>query len=89
MGLFAAGAMVGAAVTLLYAPARGGDTRAYVARTVKNGRDRARNAARAGRAAFDRQRVRFDQALRSPGPATAPAPGTAWSAPGDTGRADM
>jgi gas vesicle protein len=39
---FMAGAMVGAAVALLYAPASGEETREYLGQRAREGRDRAR-----------------------------------------------
>lgn len=53
---FAAGAMVGAAVALLYAPASGEATRAYLGRKAREGSDKAADTARQGRDVLERQR---------------------------------
>ena len=57
---FMLGAMAGAAVALLYAPAAGEETREYLSRRAREGRDRARDAARdaadQGREFYQRQR---------------------------------
>jgi gas vesicle protein len=73
---FVAGAAVGAAVALLFAPAAGSETRAYVNRRAREARDRAAQAAEQGRDMFNRQResitTAFDrarQASRHPGEA--------------------
>ena len=76
---FVAGAAVGAAVGLLFAPAKGEETREYLSQRAKEGRDRATEAARQGRAivnrqrenlttAFDRAREQFQAATREVGP---------------------
>jgi gas vesicle protein len=63
---FVAGAAVGAAVALLFAPASGDETRRYLNERAKEGRDRAAEAARQGREALNRQResltTAFDRA---------------------------
>jgi gas vesicle protein len=46
---FMTGAIVGAAVALLFAPAKGEETRDYLAQRAREGRDRAAEAARQGR----------------------------------------
>ena len=46
---FIAGAAVGAAVALLFAPASGEETREYLGQRAREGRDRATEAAREGR----------------------------------------
>ncbi len=46
---FIAGAVTGAAVALLYAPATGEDTRDYLSRRAREGRERAEALAREGR----------------------------------------
>jgi gas vesicle protein len=53
---FIAGAAVGAAVALLFAPASGDNTREYLGQRAREGRDRAAEAARQGREALNRQR---------------------------------
>lgn len=56
---FIAGAVAGAAAALLFAPAAGTETRAYVNRRAREARDRAAQAAEHGREAFNRQREQF------------------------------
>jgi gas vesicle protein len=60
---------VGAAVALLFAPAPGSETRAYVNRRAKEARDRAARAAEQGREVFNRQResitTAFDRARQT------------------------
>jgi len=53
---FAAGAVVGAAVALLYAPASGEETREYLGRKARQGTDKATETARQGREVLERQR---------------------------------
>ena len=53
---FIAGAAVGAAVALLFAPATGEDAREYLSQRAREGRDRAADAARQGREILNRQR---------------------------------
>lgn len=66
---FIAGAAVGAAVALLFAPAAGTETRAYVNRRAREARDRAAQAAEQGREMFNRQRdhitTAFDRARQA------------------------
>ena len=66
---FVAGAAVGAAVALLFAPATGTETRAYVNRRAREARDRALHAAEQGREVFNRQRenvtTAFDRARQT------------------------
>lgn len=66
---FIAGAAVGAAVALLFAPAAGSETRAYVNRRAREARDRAAGAAEQGREIFSRQRdnltTAFDRARQA------------------------
>jgi len=75
---FLVGASVGAAVALLFAPATGEETREYLGKRAKEGRDRATEAARQGReiinrqresltTAFDRAREQFNAATRESG----------------------
>jgi len=75
---FLVGASVGAAVALLFAPATGEETREYLGKRAKEGRDRASEAARQGReiinrqresltTAFDRAREQFNAATRESG----------------------
>jgi gas vesicle protein len=60
---FIAGAAVGAAVALLFAPASGTETRAYVNRRAREARDRATEAAEHGREVFNRQREHITTAF--------------------------
>jgi gas vesicle protein len=53
---FVAGAAVGAAVALLFAPGSGEQTREYLSQRAREGRDRAADAARQGRDMLNRQR---------------------------------
>ena len=63
---FIAGAIAGAAVALLYAPATGEETREYLGQRAREGRDRAAEAARQGRELLNKQRdnltTAFDRA---------------------------
>jgi gas vesicle protein len=76
---FAAGAAVGAAVALLFAPATGEDTRDFLSQRARESRDRAAEAAKQGRdmvnrgretltTAFDRAREQFQASTREVGP---------------------
>jgi len=53
---FVAGAIVGAAVALLFAPATGDETREFLGQRAKEGKDRAAEAARQGREIVNQQR---------------------------------
>ena len=53
---FIAGAVTGAAVALLFAPASGEETREYLGDRAREGRARAAEAARQGRELLNRQR---------------------------------
>ena len=53
---FVLGALAGAAVALLYAPAAGDETRRRVAERARQGREKAMRAAERGRAAFEKAR---------------------------------
>lgn len=53
---FLVGAVAGAAVALLYAPATGRETREFLGEKAREGRDRATEAAVKGREAFSRGR---------------------------------
>ena len=53
---FLAGAIAGAAVALLFAPAPGEETRQLLGEKAREGRDRAAEAARQGREFLNRQR---------------------------------
>jgi gas vesicle protein len=54
---FLAGAAVGAAVALLYAPGPGSETREAVSRRAREGRQRVLDALRQGRGILDEQRA--------------------------------
>ena len=56
LAAFALGAIAGAAVALLYAPATGEETRRRLADTAREGRERAEALAREGRDFLDRRR---------------------------------
>lgn len=53
---FAVGALVGAAVALLYAPAAGDDTRRKLAKKAREGRDTLESAVERGREAYEQVR---------------------------------
>ena len=58
---FLLGAVSGAAVALLYAPATGRDTREYLGERAREGRERAAEAAQKGREVIDRGREAISQ----------------------------
>ena len=58
---FLLGAVSGAAVALLYAPATGRETREYLGERAREGRERAAEAAQRGREAIDRGREAINQ----------------------------
>lgn len=60
---FVAGAIVGAAVALLFAPATGEETREFLGQRAKEGRDRAAEAARQGREVLKEQREKATTAF--------------------------
>lgn len=77
LAAFVIGALAGAAVALLYAPASGDDTRRNLARKAREGREKAETAVREGRefiqrqrdtlsAAVERGRESFEQARKEP-----------------------
>lgn len=53
---FVVGALTGAAVALLFAPASGEETREYLSKRAREGKDKARDAMDQGREYYDRQR---------------------------------
>lgn len=53
---FVVGALTGAAVALLFAPASGEETREYLGKKAREGKDKAREAVDRGREYHDRQR---------------------------------
>jgi gas vesicle protein len=60
---FVLGAITGAAVALLVAPASGDETRRMLAERAREGRERAAGAARQGRELWDRQRENLSNAF--------------------------
>lgn len=60
---FMMGAMTGAALALLFAPAPGEETREYLGRRAREGRERAREAAGQGREFYERQRDSVSTAI--------------------------
>jgi gas vesicle protein len=60
---FIAGAVTGAAVALLFAPATGEQTREYLGERAREGRERAAQAARQGRETLNRQRDTIASAI--------------------------
>src|SRR5688572_5633283 len=60
---FLLGAVAGAAVALLYAPATGLDTREYLGEKAREGRERANEAAAKGREAVNRGRETLTTAI--------------------------
>ena len=60
---FVLGAITGAAVALLMAPATGEETRRMLAEKAREGREKAGEAARQGRELWNRQREHLNQAF--------------------------
>jgi gas vesicle protein len=60
---FLVGAVAGAAVALLYAPAAGRETREFLGEKAREGRDRANEAAARGREAMSRGRESVASAI--------------------------
>ena len=60
---FAIGAVAGAAVALLFAPATGEETRRKLSEKAREGRERAESMAREGREYFQRQRDNLTAAV--------------------------
>ena len=60
---FFVGAVTGAAVALLFAPAPGDETRQFLSERARESRERASAAARQGRAALNRQRDHIVSAI--------------------------
>ncbi len=53
---FVVGALTGAAVAFLFAPASGDETREFLGKKAREGKDRARDAMDQGREYYERQR---------------------------------
>lgn len=79
---FVLGAIAGAAVALLMAPASGEETRRVLAEKAREGREKANEAARQGREFVNRQRETFTTAIERGREAYQQARGTAAGAPG-------
>jgi len=60
---FALGALAGAAIALLYAPAAGEETRRRLAEKARAGKDRAEEMAREGREIVDRHRETINEVI--------------------------
>jgi gas vesicle protein len=60
---FIAGAVTGAAVALLFAPASGEETRGFLGEQAREGRERAAEAARQGRELLNKQRDTLNTAF--------------------------
>ena len=60
---FLVGAVTGAAVALLYAPASGEETREYLGERAREGREKARQAVDQGRDYYQRQRENVTSAV--------------------------
>lgn len=60
---FVVGAITGAAVALLYAPASGEETREYLGERAREGREKARQAMDQGRDYYQRQRENVASAV--------------------------
>ena len=60
---FMVGALTGAAVALLFAPASGEETREYLGQKAREGRARARDAIDQGREVYQRQRETLTGAI--------------------------
>ena len=60
---FVIGALTGAAVALLFAPASGEETREYLGQKAREGRARARDAVEQGREVYQRQRETLTSAV--------------------------
>jgi gas vesicle protein len=60
---FTLGALAGAAIALLYAPASGEETRRRLAEKAREGSERAKQAAREGREFIDRHRENLSTAV--------------------------
>jgi hypothetical protein len=83
---FVLGAITGAAVALLMAPASGAETRRILGDKAREGRDRAEEAARQGREFVNRQRETFTSAIERGRDAYNQARGAATPPPPEPGR---
>ena len=63
MVAFVIGALTGAAVALLFAPASGEETREYLGQKAREGKARAREALAEGREFYNQQRENFSGAI--------------------------
>ena len=63
MVAFVIGALTGAAVALLFAPASGEETREYLGQKAREGKARAREALAEGRDFYDQQRAGLSNAI--------------------------
>lgn len=63
MVAFVLGALTGAAVALLFAPAPGEETREYLGRRAREGKEKAREAFEQGRELYNRQRENIVNAI--------------------------
>jgi gas vesicle protein len=83
---FLLGAVAGAAVALLYAPAAGRDTREFIGEKAREGRDRASEAAAKGREALNRSRETLSTAVERGREAYEQAKSGSSSRPGSASR---
>ncbi|MGE0863903.1 MAG: YtxH domain-containing protein [Vicinamibacterales bacterium] len=60
---FVVGALTGAAVALLFAPASGDETREYLGKKARDSKDKAREAMDQGREYYERQREQLVTAV--------------------------
>src|SRR5262245_60227042 len=82
---FVLGALTGAAVALLVAPASGEETRRLLAEKAREGREKANEAARQGREFVNRQKETFSSAVERGREAYQQARGTAGRPPAGSG----